>query len=152
MEGFKGTVFRQTKFAEFEKEAYAMCERGEALNGEALNALYEKLVRFYYGENLDFDDKVKYEWSRIPHFYMPFYVFVYATGYCSAVAISEGILEGREGALQNYLEFLSMGGSEYPVDELIHAGVNLNTPAPIETALKKFEKVLEEAEQIVNRL
>lgn len=152
MEGFKGTVYRQTKFAEFEKEAHAMCERGEALNGEALNALYEKLVRFYYGEELTFDDKVKYEWSRIPHFYMPFYVFVYATGYCSAAAISEGILEGREGALDNYLEFLSMGGSAYPVDELIHAGVDLNTPAPIETALKKFEKVLSEAEQIVSQL
>ncbi|MCH3961942.1 MAG: oligoendopeptidase F [Solobacterium sp.] len=152
LEGFKGTVYRQTMFAEFEKEAHAMAERGESLNPKALNSLYEKLIKLYFGKDLTWDDEVQYEWARIPHFYYVFYVYVYATGYSSAAALSEGILQDGAPAVKKYLEFLSMGSSAYPLDELKHAGVDLTTPAPIETALDKFEKVLEEAEKTADLL
>lgn len=149
LENFKGTVFRQTMFAEFEREAHAMAERGEALSPAALNALYKGLVADYFGPALVMDDEVQYEWARIPHFYRPFYVYKYATGYSTAVALSEGILREGAPAVQRYKEFLSMGGSAYPLDELRHAGVDLATPAPVNAALEKFERILAEAEQIV---
>ncbi len=152
LEGFKGTVYRQTMFAEFEKEAHAMAERGEPLDPASLNALYAKLIHEYFGDELVMDEEVQYEWARIPHFYRPFYVYVYATGYSTAVALSEGILNEGETAVKRYLEFLSMGGSAYPLDELKHAGVDLTTPLPIETALKKFEKVLIDAEETFKAL
>ncbi len=98
------------------------------------------------------DDEVRYEWARIPHFYRPFYVYVYATGYTSAAAISEAILHEGDAAVKNYLEFLSMGGSARPLDELRHAGVDLSTPAPITKALEKFARVLDEAEKVADEL
>ena len=148
LENFKGTVFRQVMFAEFEKTAHEMAERGEALDPESLNALYAGLVRDYFGPALTVDDEVQYEWARIPHFYRPFYVYKYATGYTSAVALSEAVRTGGPGAVDRYLEFLSMGGSADPLDELRHAGVDLTSPAPIHAALEKFEKVLAEAEKL----
>ena len=138
LENFKGTVYRQTMFAEFEREAHAMAERGEALNPAALNALYRQLIVDYFGPDLVVDDEVQYEWARIPHFYRNFYVYKYATGYSTAVALSEGILNEGAPAVKRYREFLSMGGSAYPLDELRHAGVDLTTPAPVDAALKKF--------------
>ena len=152
LEGFKGTVYRQTMFAEFEKEAHAMEERGESLTPESLNALYERLIRLYFGKDLVWDDEVKYEWARIPHFYSPFYVYVYATGYSSATAISEMVRKEGEPAVKRYLEFLSMGGSRYPLDELKHAGVDLTTPDPINIALDKFSSVLDDAERTADQL
>lgn len=152
LEGFKGTVYRQTMFAEFEKESHAMVENGEALDPSALNSLYEKLIRLYFGEDLVLDDEVKYEWARIPHFYYVFYVYVYATGYSSATALSEKILSQGEEAVKKYLEFLSLGSSQYPLEELKHAGVDLTTPEPIDIALDKFEKVLCEAERTADAL
>ena len=152
MEGFKGTVYRQTMFCEFEKEAHAMSERGEPITAEALNSKYYDLVKYYFGDDLVMDDEIQYEWSRIPHFYNPFYVYVYATGYSSAVALSQKILNEGDEAVKKYIEFLSMGNSRYPLDELMHAGVDWNTPAPIENALKKFEAVLDEAETILEHL
>ena len=152
LENFKGTVFRQTMFAEFERDAHAMAERGEALNPAALNALYRKLVADYFGPDLVMDDEVQYEWARIPHFYRNFYVYKYATGYSTAVALSEGILNEGEPAVKRYREFLSMGGSAYPLDELRHAGVDLTTPAPVDAALNKFERILDDAEATLARL
>lgn len=152
LENFKGTVYRQTMFAEFEREAHAMAERGEALSPAALNQLYAGLVADYFGPGLVMDDEVQYEWARIPHFYRPFYVYKYATGYSTAVALSEKILEEGEQAVRRYLEFLSMGGSAYPLDELRHAGVDLTTPAPVEAALTKFERILDDAERTVRAL
>lgn len=152
LENFKGTVFRQTMFAEFEREAHAMAERGEALSPAALNSLYRGLVADYFGPGLVLDDEVQYEWARIPHFYRPFYVYKYATGYSTAVALSEAILQQGAPAVQRYKEFLSMGGSAYPLDELRHAGVDLATPAPVNAALEKFERILDEAEKIVDNL
>ncbi|MBR2067361.1 MAG: oligoendopeptidase F [Solobacterium sp.] len=152
MEGFKGTVYRQTMFAEFEKEAHAMVEREEPLNPESLCNLYEKLIQQYFGEELVMDEEIKYEWERIPHFYRPFYVYVYATGYSTAVALSEKILKEGESAVKAYREFLSMGSSQYPLDELRHAGVDLSTKEPIEKALAKFSWVLDEAEKVATEL
>lgn len=113
LENFKGTVFRQTMFAEFEREAHAMRERGEALSPAALNQLYGNLVRDYFGPELVMDEEVQLEWARIPHFYRPFYVYKYATGYSTAVALSEGILKEGESARKRYLEFLSMAAAPY---------------------------------------
>ena len=152
LDQFKGTVFRQTMFAEFEREAHAMVERGEALNASALNALYKRLVIDYFGDDMVIDDEIQYEWARIPHFYRPFYVYKYATGYSTAVALSEGILKEGEPAVKRYKEFLSMGGSAYPLDELRHAGVDLATPAPVDAALEKFERILDDAEATLAKL
>ena len=152
LENFKGTVFRQVMFAEFEKNAHEMAERGEALDPESLNSLYEGLVRDYFGPVMVMDEEVKYEWARIPHFYRPFYVYKYATGYTSAVALSEAVRTGGGQAVRRYLEFLSMGGSADPLDELRHAGVDLASPAPLHAALQKFESVLEEARELASCL
>lgn len=152
LENFKGTVFRQTMFAEFEREAHAMRERGEALSPAALNGLYGRLVKDYFGPELAEDEEYALEWARIPHFYRPFYVYKYATGYSTAVALSEAILSEGESAVRRYLEFLSMGGSAYPLDELRHAGVDLTTPAPVDAALDKFARLLTDAEDCAARL
>jgi oligoendopeptidase F len=152
LEGFKGTIYRQTMFAEFEKEAHAMVERGEALDSASLNALYQRLIKLYFGEELVLDEEVQYEWARIPHFYRPFYVYVYATGYASASALAEKILKEGRPAVDRYLEFLSMGASAYPLDELKHAGVDLTTPAPVDQALEKFAQVVAEAEKTADIL
>ena len=151
LEGFKGTVYRQTMFAEFEKIAHEMAQKGEALDPKNLNEVYHNLIVQYFGDDLILDEEVDYEWSRIPHFYRPFYVYVYATGYTSAVALSELIMQSPENA-KKYLEFLSMGGSQYPLDELRHGGVDLTTPEPIDIALNKFAKALDEAEKIADEL
>ena len=152
LESFKGTVYRQTMFAEFEMKAHALAEQGEALDADTLNELYLGLIREYFGEDLVIDDEVKYEWARIPHFYMLFYVYVYATGYRSAAAISQKILNEGPEAVRHYLEFLQMGGSRFPLDELRHAGVDLMTPQPVATALEKFAAVLAEAEALADQL
>lgn len=152
LENFKGTVYRQVMFAEFEKEAHAMAEKGEALDPASLNELYRGLVQDYFGTEMVIDEEVIVEWARIPHFYRPFYVYKYATGYSSAVALSEMILSGDDQAVTRYLEFLAIGGSEYPLDALKHAGVDLTVPDPIVIALKKFEQVLDEAERIADLL
>ena len=156
LEGFKGTVFRQTMFAEFEMKAHAMAERGEALTPAVLNGIYKELIADYFGPALTLDDEVAYEWARIPHFYHPFYVYKYATSYCAAVAVSEAVLAeaagGEKGSVQRFLEFLSMGGSDHPLKELSHAGVDLSGPAPIERALEKFGRILDEAEKVSDEL
>lgn len=164
LENFKGTVYRQTMFAEFEKAAHAMAENGEPLTPAALNALYGGLVEDYFGPELVMDDEVSCEWARIPHFYRPFYVYKYATSYSAAVALSEAILkEAREvgtetaladpdSAVRKYLKFLTLGGSMDPLDELKVAGVDLSTPAPVQAALVKFDEVLAEAEQLSEKI
>ncbi|MGN0484581.1 MAG: oligoendopeptidase F [Lachnospiraceae bacterium] len=152
LENFKGTVYRQTMFAEFEQKAHEMEENGEALSTKALCQLYQGLVQEYFGDELVMDDEVQYEWARIPHFYRAFYVYKYATGYSSAVALSEKILNEGEKAVKPYLEFLSMGGSKYPLDELKHAGVDWSTPKPAQAALQKFERILDEAEKCYEQI
>ena len=152
LENFKATVYRQTMFADFEREAHAMAERGETLHPASLNTLYRGLIQDYFGPDLVLDDEVQYEWAHIPHFYRPFYVYKYATSYAAAVAISEAILREGRPAVQRYLEFLSMGGSRYPLEELQHAGVDMTKPEPVNTALDKFDRVLRKAEEVAASL
>ena len=146
LDGFRTTVFRQTLFAEFEKRTHEMYESGEPLTAQSLNALFGELNRTYYPD-AEGTDQTDVEWARIPHFYNAFYVYQYATGFCSAVAIADRIL--NEGGAEDYLKFLSTGGSMYPIDELKIAGVDLTTPEPIVRALKVFEETLDEFEQLM---
>ena len=149
---FKGTLFRQTQFAEFEMLTNEMAEKGESLNKDNLSNLYLDINKKYYGPDIVSDKEIAWEWARIPHFYRPFYVYKYATGYTSAVALSEAVRTGGGQAVRRYLEFLSMGGSRYPLDELKHAGVDLTTPDPIDRALDKFEAIVAEAEVLADEL
>ncbi|MBQ8279460.1 MAG: oligoendopeptidase F [Roseburia sp.] len=149
LDSFKGTVFRQTQFAEFEMRTNAMVEAGESLNAENLNALYLELNQKYYGEDMISDKEISYEWARIPHFYYNFYVYQYATGFTSAVAIARSILKEGAPAVERYKKFLSGGCSDAPVELLKIAGVNLETPAPIQSALDVMDEILNEMETLV---
>ena len=141
---FKGTFFTQVMFAEFEKKTHEMAENGQPLNVDVFNQTYETLFREYNGDEIVFDDEVKYGWSRIPHFYRPFYVYKYATGFASAIHLATKILEGDQKTLDAYLEFLKSGSSDYPLELLKKTGVNLTTPIPIENALSRFSELVEE--------
>ena len=152
LEHFKGTIFRQVMFAEFENRAHELIEQGEALSAAKMNEIYAELVKLYFGPDMAEDEEYRYEWARIPHFYRMFYVYKYATGYSSAVALSEKILKEGEPAVKKYLEFLSMAGSDYPLETLKHAGIDLSTPEPIDRALEKFEAIVAEAEQIYEKI
>ncbi|BAK98452.1 oligoendopeptidase F [Oscillibacter valericigenes Sjm18-20] len=146
LEGFRTTVFRQTLFAEFEREAHDMYQRGNALTAESLSQVYHRLNEKYY-VGVKINDLQDYEWSRIPHFYNAFYVYQYATGFCSAVAIADNIL--KTGDASNYLKFLTTGGSMYPLDELKIAGIDLTRPDTVANALKIFEETLDEFEKLM---
>lgn len=147
---YKATLYRQTMFAEFEKETHKLREKGEVLTSELLSNTYYNLVKKYFGPNVLCDDLIRYEWARIPHFYYNFYVYKYATGISAASYIVDGILNNKEGALENYINFLKTGGSMYPLDELKIAGVNLNSESVILSAIKTFEKYLKEFKDIYN--
>lgn len=142
MQAYRTTLFRQTMFAEFEKTTHEMAERGEALTGESLNEVYASLNRAYY-PSIEQTDLIQYEWMRIPHFYNAFYVYQYATGFSAAMAIASLIREQGAPAVQNYLKFLSSGGSLFPIDALKLAGVDMSTKEPVERALNMFEQLLE---------
>jgi oligoendopeptidase F len=141
---FKGTFFTQVMFAEFEMKTHEMAEQGIPLNVETFNKTYETLFKEYNGDKLVFDVEVKYGWSRIPHFYRPFYVYKYATGFASAIHLATQILEGDKETLASYLEFLKSGSSDYPLELLKKTGVDLTTPYPIENSLKRFAQLVEE--------
>jgi len=152
LEGFKGSVFRQSLFAEFERLVHNHCEKGGVINAPFLNETYLKLVKLYFGESLVIDEEVACEWARIPHFYRPFSVYAYATGFSSAVALSEKILKEGHDAVVKYRQFLAMGSSEDPIMELKHAGVDLEKSEFIEVALQKFESVMNEFIRITESL
>lgn len=141
---FKGTFFTQVMFAEFEKITHELAEKGTPLNVEVFNQTYETLFREYNGEAIVFDEEVKFGWSRIPHFYRPFYVYKYATGFASAIHLATKILDGDSETLHSYLNFLRSGSSDYPLELLKKTGVDLTTPVPIENAMKKFSELVEE--------
>jgi len=149
LEQFRGTVFRQTMFAEFEKITHEMVEKGEALTPETLNKAYYDLNKEYYGDGVVIDEDIALEWARIPHFYNAFYVYKYATGFSAATALSQQILNEGEEAVQRYTQFLKSGGSNYPLELLKLAGVDMTIPAPIESALQVFKRLLEELESLV---
>lgn len=149
LEEFRGTVFRQVMFAEYEKIIHEKVEQGEALNAQELSDIYYGLNKKYFGEAVTVDEDIAMEWSRIPHFYSSFYVYKYATGFSSATAIAEKILTEGKPAVDKYLQFLKSGGSNYPLELLKIAGVDLSTPQPIQDALNVFEKTLDELEELL---
>ena len=146
LEGFRTTVFRQTLFAEFEHKAHEAEAAGTPLTADYLCSLYAELEKTYY-PNAAFRDEIKYEWAFIPHFYRAFYVYVYATGFCSAVDIASRVFES--GDPTDYLKFLSTGGSDYPVNELKIAGVDLTKPDVVQNAMKEFEKTVDELAELL---
>ena len=149
LDGFKGTLFRQTQFAEFERDVHAMVEAGDMPTCESLCKLYGDLNAKYYGPDMNYDEHIAIEWARIPHFYGAFYVYKYATGYSAATAISKKILEEGQPAAENYIKFLRSGGCDYPLELLKLAGVDMSTPAPIEAAMQTFEELLDELERLI---
>ena len=152
LDKFRATVYRQTQFAEFESIVHDMEQNGEAITPESLSNVYYDLNKLYYGDNVVSDDYIKYEWARIPHFYTSFYVYKYSTGFCAALAIASDILANKEGAKEKYLEFLSSGGSKYPLDTLKACGVDMTTKEPIEAAIKMFADKLNLAYEIVEKV
>ena len=152
LERFRQTVFRQTMFAEFELEAHRRVEAGEALTGDSLSELYLGLLRTYHGHDqgvMQIDDLYSIEWAFIPHFYRRFYVYQYATGLVASTALAEKVLAGEPGAVERYLDFLRAGGSDYPIEVLKRAGVDLTTPAPFETAIAAVNRAMDEVEGIL---
>jgi len=149
LEQFRGTVFRQTMFAEFEKTIHEEVERGGSLTADYLSKKYKELNQKYYGDDIVIDDEVAMEWARIPHFYYNFYVFQYATGFSAAVTLSQKILNEGENAVEKYLGFLNSGNSDYPINVLKKAGVDMTSPEPVDKALKLFGKLLDEMEKLL---
>lgn len=149
LDSFKGTVYRQTMFAEYEMRSNAMVENGENLTAENLCALYLELNKKYYGPDMVSDEEISYEWARIPHFYYNFYVYQYATSFSAAVAIAHEILEKGAPAVERYKEFLSGGCSKSPVELLKMVGINMEEATPIQNALDVFGEVLDEIETLV---
>lgn len=149
MEEFRGTVFRQTMFSEFEKRMHEAVEQGGALTASSLSDIYLSLNREYFEPAVALDKRISMEWARIPHFYMNFYVFQYSTGFCSAVALAKKVLAGEQGARERYIEFLSSGSSDYAINLLKKAGVDMTTKQPILDALDVFEGLLDELESLL---
>lgn len=149
LDQFKGTIYRQTMFAEFELNISKMVAEGETLTAEVLCAEYRRLNELYYGPDMVVDDEIAMEWARIPHFYYNFYVFQYATGYAAAIALSRRILREGEKAVQDYLGFLSGGCSKSPIDLLKGAGVDMTAPEPVSNALQLFGELLDEMEALM---
>lgn len=149
LEEFRGTVFRQTMFSEFERQIHEAVENGEALTASSLSDIYHGLNRQYFEPEVKVDKKISLEWARIPHFYMNFYVFQYSTGFCAALALAKKVLAGTEGAREKYIEFLSSGSSDYAINLLAKAGVDMTTEKPINDALDVFEGLLNEMEALV---
>lgn len=149
LDSFKGTLFRQTMFAEFEKNAHEYCAQGKPLTAEALSQMYLELNQKYFGPDMEKDEEIAYEWMRIPHFYTPFYVYQYATGYSAAVALSAKILKEGKPAVDAYMSFLKGGESKDPIDLLKMAGVDMTTEKPVADALALFGELVAELEALV---
>ncbi len=148
LEQFKGTLYRQTMFAEFELNIGRMVQQGQTLTADALCAEYRRLNEMYFGPDMVVDDEIALEWARIPHFYYNYYVFQYATGYSAAIALSRRILKEGESAVRDYIGFLSGGCSRSPIDLLKGAGVDMTSPEPVNQALQLFGELLDEMEQL----
>lgn len=149
LDSIRATVVRQTMFAEFEKRTHEMAEAGEPLTVESFRNLYRELLQAYFGPDFVIDKALELECFRIPHFYRAFYVYKYATGLSAAVALSRRVLEGGEQELQDYLSFLSGGCSKDPLDLLKDAGVDMTSPAPVQTTLERFAKLTDELDQLL---
>lgn len=155
LENAKSTFFRAVQFAEFELKIHGLAEKGEVLSGERLSEIYLAIARKYYGHEKGIcivDDNVEIEWAYINHFYRSFYQYQYATSFVASQALSEQVLSGKKGARENYLHFLTTGGSAYPIDLLKEAGVDLTNPEPYDITFQKMNKVMDEMEKILYEL
>jgi len=154
LENIKGTMFRQTQFAEFELRMHEMAAKGQPITGDALAKLYLDITRKYYGDAQGIckvDDYIAHEWSYVPHFYRDFYVFQYATSFMASEALAAKVKAGDQGARDRYLKFLSAGGSKYPIDLLRDAGVDMTSDEPLELTIKTMNRVMDEMETILAR-
>jgi len=150
LDNIRGTIYRQTMFAEFEQKTHAMCEAGEPLTIDALKDVYRELLRRYLGPSLEIDDHAPRECLRIPHFYRAFYVYKYATGMSAAIALADRVLAGGRAELDAYLNFLSSGCAKYPLELLADAGVDMSSPAPIASALRRFDSLVDQLDDLLN--
>jgi len=151
LDKFKGTVYRQTMFAEFEMIIHDKMQNNESLTTDSICDIYYNLNKLYYGDGVVSDDLIRYEWSRVPHFYTSFYVYKYATGFSAALAIASDILQGVAGAKERYLEFLKSGSSKYPLETLKRCGVDMTKKDPILKGVAMFENKLKQAEEILRK-
>ena len=149
IDSIRGTIIRQTMFAEFEKISHEMAEAGEPLTVDSLKETYGKLLSDYFGPEFTIDDELPLECMRIPHFYSAFYVYKYATGLSAAIALSQKVVEGGKAELEDYLSFLKGGCSKYPLDLLRDAGIDMETPEPVDTALKRFADLVDELDSLL---
>ena len=148
------TVFRQTQFADFELQIHQLAEKGIPLTGDKLTEVYANIVRKYYGHDQGIclvDDVYTIEWAYIPHFYYNFYVYQYATSFTASTALSEKVLAGEKGAADSYIGFLSAGGSDYPIEILKKAGVDLTTAEPLEKTVAAMNRAMDEIEKILDK-
>lgn len=148
IDDIRGTLFRQTLFAEFELAIHTLAEQDIPLTPRKLNEVYRELNAFYFGPEVTLDPTLDSEWARIPHFYYDFYVFQYATGISAAMALAEKVTKGTHADQEAYLNFLKSGSSRYPIDTLKLAGVDMRSPAPVEMAIASFERWVKELDQL----
>ena len=151
METYKGTLFRQTMFAEFEKGLHALCEKGEPLTTDVINKRYHRLVKHYFGPDVTCDKQIAYEWMRIPHFYTSFYVYKYATCISAASAIVKRIETEGEAYVGQYIDFLKCGGSRSPLESLLVAGIDMTKPEVVTSAIEDFASAVAQFREIYNK-
>jgi len=154
LDNFKGTLFRQTQFAEFELKIHEEAEKGNPLTGDTFSKIYKDIVNKYYGHDQGIckvDENISMEWAYIPHFYRSFYVFQYSTSFTASISLAEKVMSGDPKALKSYMEFLSAGGSDYPVELLKKAGIDMNTTEPFEKTAASMNKVMDEIEKILDK-
>jgi oligoendopeptidase F len=154
LDGFKGTLFRQTQFADYELRIHEAAEKGLPLTGETLSKMYMDLVKSYYGSDkgiCKIDNYIEMEWAYIPHFYYNFYVYQYSTSFTASIALAEKVMSGDTEALKRYIDFLSAGGSDYPIELLKKAGVDMTTADPLEKTIVSMNKVMDEIEKILDK-
>ncbi len=154
LDGFKGTLFRQTQFAEFELRIHEAAEAGTPLTGKMLSKIYGEIARKYYGHNQGIcllDDNIGIEWAYIPHFYMNFYVYQYSTSFVASQALAAQVLAGEKGARERYLQFISSGGSDYPINLLKTAGVDMTSPEPFKATIATMNKIMDEIEALLKK-
>jgi len=152
LEGIRGTVFRQTLFSEFEQRIHETAEASQPLTADAMSAMFGDIMKKYYGPVYVHDDLSSGEWIRVPHFYYNFYVYKYATSYCAASNIARRIMAGEPGAVEGYMAFLHAGSHKYPLDVLKLAGVDMNSPQPVEDAMKIFESLLDQVDELLKQM
>jgi len=154
LDRFKGTLFRQTQFAEFELKIHETAEEGKPLTGDDFSKIYSDILKAYYGHDkgiCKIDNYLDMEWAFIPHFYYNFYVYQYSTSFTASISLAQKVMNGEPGALEKYIAFLSAGGSDYPIELLKNAGVDITSPEPFDKTIEAMNKVMDEIEKILDK-